>query len=194
MTTPFAELAERPEVLLVILIWAILEATVLPIVPDVLIGLLVMSAPWRLVPMLTAAIVGGLLGGLGWWRLLLWRPRTAARILALQPGLGARGLRDAGDRLAQKGEVRGFGQIGPGIPLKAYLAALADRGPATPWGRVALLIALNRVTRIGSVVLGFALAAPLAARLDGPPLILGAVYVVGWTVFYLLYWRHRSRG
>lgn len=193
MTTPFAEFADSPEALVVVFLWAVLEATVLPVVPDVLMGLLLLASPWRIVPLLASAVAGGLLGGLGWWRTLHARPEAAQRILLAQPGLGSAGLREAEERIDRLGPARGFAQVGPGLPLKAYLAALATREPDASAGRVAGLIVLNRLTRLGPVALGFALAAPLAAMLDGPPVVLGTVYFAGWTAFYVVYWVRRSR-
>ena len=47
---PFATFAAAPLVLVILVVWGVGEALVLPVVPDVLIGLLVLAAPSQIGP------------------------------------------------------------------------------------------------------------------------------------------------
>jgi len=131
----------------------------------------------------------------GWWLLARWS-RLVARILALQPALGAPGLAEVEGRLRRVGSPRGFVQLGPGLPLKAYLTALASEEPGASLARVAGLALVNRLTRIVPVTAMFAVLHPLAAGAPYDPLALGIGHVAGWAAFYLTFWwlRHPVRG
>ena len=189
---PFASLAAEPLVLVVLIGWGVAEALVLPVVPDVLIGLLVLAAPWSIGPLLGAAVAGGVAGSLvGWW-LLRRAPDLTRRVLAIQPALGRPGLDDAADRLRRRGLVAGFAQIGPGLPLKAYLHALGVTAPETSGAVVAGLALVNRLARLGPPALAFAALHPFAV--GWPPPLLAAVWIVGWTAFYVAYWVARDPG
>ena len=59
-----ATLADSPWILVILFAWGAAEALVLPVVPDVLIGILAMAAPERAPVLLAAAILGGVLGAL----------------------------------------------------------------------------------------------------------------------------------
>jgi membrane protein YqaA with SNARE-associated domain len=171
---PFAALAASPWILVVLFAWGAGEALVLPVVPDVLIGILAMAAPERSPVLLGAAILGGVL------------------VLALQPGLGRRGLDAAERRLRQRGLVGGFAQVGPGLPLKAYVHALAAVAPGESPAKVAALALVNRMTRLVPVTLVFATLHPLAQASGWSPALLAAVYATGWIVFYAAYWIARD--
>ena len=185
---PLAALAASPAILLVLAAWGFAEAVVAPIVPDVLIGILVLAAPWQLAPLLAAAIAGGTVGAVAAWHLRRVRPALVDRLLAIQPGLGRRGLEEAERRLRRQGLVRGFAQVGPGLPLKAYLAALASVDPDRGSLDVARLALVNRLTRLGPVAIAFAALHPVAVASgwDATPIVL--VYAGGWTLFYAAYW------
>jgi hypothetical protein len=73
-----------------------------------------------------------------------------------------------------------------GVPLKIYVAEAARAG--LPLRRTLLLVAINRAPRMG--VSGLAAAAVGAAtRRTGPgSLATGAIYALGWVVFYAWYW------
>jgi membrane protein YqaA with SNARE-associated domain len=189
---PFAALAESPWILVILFAWGVGEALVLPVVPDVLIGILAMAAPERAPILLGAAILGGVLGALAAWRMYSVSPAVGERVLALQPGLGQHGLDAAERRLRQRGLVAGFAQVGPGLPLKAYLHALAAVAPQRPPGTVAGLALVNRLTRLVPVTLVFAALHPLAQSSGWSPPLLPAVYATGWIVFYAAYWIARD--
>jgi len=189
---PFAAVAESPWVLVVLFAWGAGEALVLPVVPDVLIGILALAAPERAPVLLGAAILGGVLGALLAWRMDTTRPATAERVLRLQPGLGRRGLAEDESRLRQHGLLAGFAQIGPGLPLKAYLHALAAVAPRLPARLVAGLALVNRLTRLVPVTVVFAALHPIAASSGWSAGTLAAVYVAGWVGFYAAYWIARD--
>ena len=84
--------------------------------------------------------------------------------------------------------VTGFAQVGAGPPLKVYTTEWVAAGG----GPVALVagVVLNRLTRIGPVVLLAAAAGwllPGWLRRHDRLVVVG--YSVAWTLFYALYWR-----
>jgi membrane protein YqaA with SNARE-associated domain len=189
---PIAAIARSVEVLLVLVGWGIAEAVLLPIVPDVLIGILVLAAPDRAPILLGAAAAGGIAGALLDWWLVRRRPVLVARVLAAQPALGPAGIEAATHRLRELGRVRGFAQVGPGLPLKAYLRALDDVAPASTGGEVAMLALVNRLVRLGPVTIGFALLNPVETAVRRPAWLVAALYVIGWSLFYPVYWLSRD--
>ncbi len=187
---PFASLAAAPLIVLLLVAWGAGEAIVLPIVPDVLIGLLVLAAPGQLGVLLGAAVLGGAVGATVDWWLLRRRPGLVDRMLAVQPALGQPGLDEAAERIRRHGLLVGFAQVGPGLPLKAYLHGLATMAPGSPTPRVVGLAVVNRLARRGPVAIAFALLHPLAVGM--PPMLIGLVWIAGWTAFYLAYWVARD--
>ena len=178
----------QPIVLAVLLAWGFGEAVALPIVPDVFLGLLALATPAALGLPLMAAIAGAIVGAIALARLHRRRPALVETIIALQPGLGPRGMAHARARIERAGAARGFAQVGPGLPLKAYVVALIELlgDPAPP--ALAGLTLLNRMTRVVPVVVGFALVGILARAAGLSVSSAIPIYVVGWTVFYLVFW------
>jgi hypothetical protein len=182
-----AALVQDPRIWLLFFAWGFAEAVLIPIVPDVGLGVLALATPEALGLPLLSAIAGGVAGAAVLAALRARDPAPVDRILALQPGLGAAGMDEARRRIAARGP-RAFAQVGPGLPLKAYVVAYVQDRPSARIGTVALLALLNRVTRIVPVVGAFALAGVLARPLEpatGPVL---ACYVVGWALFYGVFW------
>lgn len=193
MTEPYAAFATSWLAIALIGWWAFGEAIALPIIPDVALGILLLSAPHQMPVLSAVAIVGGVAGALVLWFLIRHRPATVKRVIAAQPGLGPPGLEEARDRLAQRGPLAGFAaRLGPGLPLKAYTYALAEIAPQTGYGRVCGYALINRLTRLLPPAIVFALAAPLVADVAQSPLLFGAIYAAAWTVFYLVYWWRRD--
>ena len=188
-----AALAVDPRIALLFLAWGFAEATAAPIVPDVGIGFLALATPAALGLPLASAIAGGVLGALALVVLRQRRPDVVDRILALQPGLGATGMADARVRIAKRGGSA-IGQVGPGLPLKAYVVAYLHDRPGTGFVEIAGLAFLNRLTRIVPIVAAFALVGYLARPLDlraGP---VALVYALGWVFFYAAFWWVRRPG
>ena len=174
--------------------WGIAEATIQPIVPDVGLGFLALATPAALGLPLAAAMAGGVLGAVLlaelWWR----RPDVVDRVLSLQPGLGAAGMDDARRRLPKRGWAA-FAQLGPGLPLKAYVVAYLRDVTRPRLGTIAGLAAVNRFTRIAPVVAAFAVVGVLARPLEVDRFAVAMVYLSGWTIFYAAFWWvRRPRG
>ena len=192
MTDPaLAALASDPVVILIFFAWGLLEATVGPIVPDVGLGLLALATPAALGAPLVAAVAGGVVGAQVLASVHRERPALIDRVLAAQPGLGSHGLAESRRRIETRGVTRAFAQIGPGLPLKAYVVALVDARPGTTPGELVTLALLNRLTRLTPVVAAFALVGVIAHPLDIATAPAIALYLVGWSVFYAAYWRAR---
>jgi hypothetical protein len=189
-----AALASSWWIALLFFAWGIAEATVQPIVPDVGLGFLALATPAALGLPLAAAITGGVVGAVLLAILRERRPDIVARILALQPGLGAAGMHEARQRLAKRGWA-GLAQVGPGLPLKAYVVAYLQEHPRAGLATVATLAAVNRFTRIVPVVATFAVVGAVARPLDLDAAPVAFVYVIGWAVFYAAFWWvRRARG
>ena len=178
----------QPVVLAILLAWGFGEAVALPIVPDVLLGLLALATPAALGLPLVAAIAGAVVGSVALAELHRRRPDLVARIIALQPGLGQRGMAEARTRIERAGAARGFAQVGPGLPLKAYVVALLDSSGDPGPSSLARLAIINRLTRLVPVVAGFAVVGALARAAGVSVSSAIPIYLAGWTVFYLVFW------
>jgi hypothetical protein len=96
-------------------------------------------------------------------------------------------------RIAKRGGSA-IGQVGPGLPLKAYVVAYLHDRPGTGFVEIAGLAFLNRLTRFVPIVAAFALVGYLARPLDlraGP---VALVYALGWVLFYAAFWWVRRPG
>lgn len=178
----------EPAILAILALWGFGEAVALPVVPDVLLGLLALATPAALGLPLAAAIGGGVTGAVVLAFLRRHDARLMDRVIALQPGLGARGMSEAHRRVSGMGAARAFAQVGPGLPLKAYVATLIDAEPATSPGRLSGLALLNRVTRIVPVVVVFAGVGHMARLAGASPSSAIGAYVAGWIGFYGWFW------
>jgi hypothetical protein len=166
--------------------WAFGEAIVLPVVPDVALALLALAAPGRAVRLSAAVLVGALLGSVALAVLTGAAPGQVDAMLRALPAIDGGTMAAVDAELAEEG-VAGFAQFGPGPPLKAYTVSWVEAGG----GMLSLLagVVLNRVTRIGPVVLIAALAGWLVPSwLRKHERVVIPVYVVAWTAFYALYW------
>ena len=103
------------------------------------------------------------------------------------PGIDEDTVATVDARLAADG-VLGFAQVGPGPPLKVYTVEWVEAGGS--WPALILGVLLNRVTRIGPVVLVAALAGRLfPGWLRRHERLVIPAYGVAWTIFYAVYWR-----
>ena len=152
-----------------------------------------MATPAALGLPLASAIAGGVIGALALVVLRHRRPDVVDRILAFQPGLGATGMADARVRIAKRGGAA-FGQVGPGLPLKAYVVAYLHDRPGTGFVEIAGLAFLNRLTRIVPIVAAFAVLGYLARPLDVPAGLVALIYALGWVLFYAAFWWARRPG
>jgi len=177
-----ATFAGRPLALATMAAWAAAEAIVLPVVPDVGLGLLALAAPrhaWRLL----AAVVGGaVLGSVVLALLAVQSPDPVRAMLLGIPGIDAAVLADARADLAGGGIV-GFAQVGPGVPLKVYTAEWVGLGGDL--GGVVAGAVLNRLTRVGpAVVVAVVLGWFFGPWIRRHSAITLGVYAAFWIVMY----------
>jgi membrane protein YqaA with SNARE-associated domain len=166
-------------------LWAFAEAIVLPVVPDVALGLLVLVAPRRTLVLFAWLIAASLAGtAVLFVAVTFARDAVTATILAL-PGITAPMLHDARATVAT-GSPMALALFGPGTPLKVYTLAWAI-GPATvlPLATGAIV---NRLTRIGPGLVTLAVigrAAPGFVRRHERLVLLA--YATFWIVLYSIY-------
>jgi hypothetical protein len=177
--------AERSAGVAFIGVWAAAEAVVLPIVPDVGLGLLVLAAPLRSLRLFGAVVIGALAGTVLLAAFATMAPEAARALLLAIPGINPQTLAGADQTLARDG-LAGFGQFGPGAPLKVYTVEWLAQG-----GDVAgalLGAGLNRITRVGpsliaAAAIGYA-AGPWLRRHSRATL---AAYGAFWLLVYAAY-------
>lgn len=182
-----ARFADGRSAVAVVTVWAAAEAIAFPIVPDVLVGLLVLAAPRRAVVLFTAVLVGAVAGSLVLYAFASTAPDAATSMV-----LGVLGVRpamfdEALVRLAS-GEPWRMAGFGPGTPLKVDTLAWALDGQG-PVGLVVGVV-VNRITRVLPVILVSALVgvvAPRQLRRWAWPAIL--VYAGFWLAVYASYLR-----
>jgi 1-acyl-sn-glycerol-3-phosphate acyltransferase len=165
--------------------WAAAEAIVLPVVPDVALVLLALAAPRRSAPLFAALVAGALAGSLVLFGLATAAPDRVDTTLRAIPGIDEATIAAADASLADDG-VAGFAQFGPGPPLKVYTAQWA----ATDGGVFGLLagVVLNRLTRIGPVLVAAAVAGWLIPGwLRRHERLVLAGYALAWAAVYALY-------
>jgi len=168
-------------------IWAFAEAIVVPVVPDVALALLALASPRRAAALFGAVLVGAVAGSIVLAAAASAAPGGVDGMLLALPGIDADTIASVDARLATDG-VLGFAQFGPGPPLKVYTVEWTAAGGS--WPGLILGVLLNRVTRIGPVVLVAALAGRLfPGWLRRHERLVILAYAVAWTVFYAIYWR-----
>jgi hypothetical protein len=181
-----AQFAETRSALALVGGWAFAEAIVVPVVPDVALGLLALAAPRQALALFVAVVLGAIAGSLVLAVLATGAPAEIERMLLALPAIDGTTLATVEVRLASDG-VAGFAQVGAGPPLKVYTATWIASG-----GGVASLVAgviLNRMTRVGPVVAVAALAGSLMPDwLRRHERLVIAGYVLAWTGFYAVYW------
>jgi hypothetical protein len=91
-------------------------------------------------------------------------------------------------RIERLGPARAFGQVGPGLPLKAYVVALLDLGGDPGSARLTALALVNRLTRLVPVVAAFAMVGIVGRGAGLSPSVALPAYVIGWTAFYVAFW------
>ena len=166
--------------------WAFGEAIVLPVVPDVALGLLALAAPRRAGTLFAAVLAGAVAGSLVLAVAATAAPRQVEAMLLALPAIDDATFASV-DASLDTG-VTGFAQVGAGPPLKVYTTEWVEAGG----GPIALIagVVINRLTRIGPIVLVAAMIGWLSPgwlRRHDRAVVVG--YGVAWTVFYALYWR-----
>ena len=166
-------------------IWALAEAIVLPVVPDVGLCLLVLAAPRRAGPLFAAVVAGGLVGTVVLAAMsTAWPDAVEAMLLGL-PGINSATLVEASGTVARDG-VAGFAQLGPGIPLKVYTDAWVGQGGDLV-GMLGGTI-LNRLLRIGpALVVAAAIGWRLAPWIRRHERLTLFAYASLWLAVYAAY-------
>jgi len=165
--------------------WAFAEAIALPVVPDIALGLLALAAPWHALRLFLVLVLAALVGSAVLFTLAVAAPDAAFALLTSLPGIDASAV-DAARLAVSGGDPTSMAGFGPGMPLKVYTLAWVA-GPGSPAG-LALGVVLNRITRVGPVVLALAVLGRVAPGFlrRHERLVLG-VYAAAWIAVYVLY-------
>lgn len=165
--------------------WAFAEAIALPVVPDIALGLLALASPRHTLRLFLVLVGAALAGSAVLFALAVAAPDAAIALLIALPGIDASTI-DAARLAVAGGDPTAMAGFGPGMPLKVCTLAWA-LGAGSPAG-LALGVVLNRVTRVGPVVLALAVLGRLAPAFlrRHERLVLG-VYAAAWIAVYVLY-------
>ncbi len=172
--------------LVAVALWAFAEATVFPVIPDVLLGLLVLAAPRRLPRLFAVLLVAALAGSAVLYAATLVAPDAVTAMLLSLPAIDPAVIAAARSQVA-RGDPASMALFGFGIPLKVDTAAWA-MGPGTP-AAFAVGVIVNRVTRILPLAVLLAVAGTVAggwARRHERLVV--ALYAAGFVLTYAYYW------
>jgi membrane protein YqaA with SNARE-associated domain len=170
---------------LAIFLWAFAEAVALPVIPDVLLGLLLLAAPRRFLILFVSLCLGSLAGSLLLYALTTADPETVRQGLLALPGINQPMVTAASGTVASGSPICLL-LFGPGTPLKVFTFAWAS-GAISPIGLLPAVI-LNRVSRIAPLALaqvGLGLVAPDFLRRH-ERIVLG-LYGAAYLATYALY-------
>lgn len=170
---------------LAVFLWALAEAIALPVIPDVLLGLLLLAAPRRFVILFASLCLGSLAGSLVLYALTMADPEAVRQGLLALPGIDQPMVTAASGTVAS-GSPTCLLLFGPGTPLKVFTFAWAN-GAISPIGFLPAVI-LNRVSRIAPLALaqaGLGLLAPDFLRRHER--IVLVLYSAAYLVTYSLY-------
>lgn len=178
-------LASGPGGLLLVGLWGFTEAIVLPVVPDVVLGLLALAAPRRAIALFGALLVGSLAGTALLFLSATLAPDAITSIDLALPGISATMLADA-QRTVAAGDPMALALFGPGPPLKVFTLTWAI-GPGTILP-LTVGAAINRLTRVGPGLIALAVIGAVAPgwirRYERPVLL---AYGAFWIVVYAFY-------
>ena len=169
--------------------WGAAEASLLFLVPDLWVMFVALFAPGRTLKVLLATVAGALVGAtVLWWLTPVW-PVLGEAIAAL-PGIRPVDLATASGELG--GQGLGAFLNGPlqGLPVKLYIheAALLDQ----PLGGVLLMVALNRLERVGlSAAVAWVVGTVFRRPIGRHPRAVMAGYVGLMVVIYGAYFTLR---
>lgn len=181
----------RRVALATVALWAVAEAIVLPVVPDVGVGLLAIAVPQRAWRLFAAVVAGAVIGSVVLTALVVATPDGVRVMLLSLPGIDATMLARVDADVAAEG-VGAFAQVGPGPPLKVFTDAWVSHGG--DFGGEVVGTILSRITRIGPVVIGAAIAGVvLASWIRHHDRLTVSAYAAAWIVFYGILSRLSSR-
>jgi hypothetical protein len=180
-----ARFAWTPRAPALVAVWALAEAIFLPIVPDVALLMLTMAAPRRGSMLFASLVAGSLVGTAALWLMVSADPPAAERLIMSVPGIRPQMLSEAIAVFAA-GSPLPFALVGPGTPLKVLSLAWLQAGGWAP--ALAVWVVVNRLTRIGPLLLAFALGGALAPQwLRRHERLVLASYGTFWLAVYVLY-------
>jgi hypothetical protein len=147
--------------------------------------LLVLAAPRLVIRLFLLVVAGALAGTLLLAAMATASPDATRAMLLTLPGIDPTTFSQVGSDLAAHGAA-GFGQFGPGPPLKVFTVEWVGQGGDVPGLLVGTIV--NRFTRIGPVVLAAAAFGWRFSRwLRGRERVILLVYGAAWIVFYAGY-------
>jgi hypothetical protein len=162
--------------------WALAEASIWVIVPDVLAALLVLFVPRRTTLMLAAVIVGAALGAI----CLSWLTSLTVGVgdvLVALPGISDSDLAHVSGELRSTGPIAFLTAPLQAMPVKLYIHEATMLGMPLP--AIVGMTVLNRMVRVGIVLI---VAATIGTVLRGPierrPLVAAAIYCAIWVAIY----------
>ena len=162
--------------------WAVAEALLWPIVPDVPVVLLAAAAPSRFIPLAATATAGSIAGGaLGY---ALGAAGAGGFVLAHAPLVTARMTRHAASAMSLHGAAPLLGQPWSGIPYKVFAYQASGSGVAfAPFMALSVLGRGHRILLAGAVFAAvwapFHRWAPRFARFFYVPFALAFAVVFG---------------
>ncbi len=165
--------------------WALGEAIVLPVVPDVLLYPLAAAVPRRAAWLFGAVLGGALIGTAILYATTLADPELGRSLVLAVPGID-REMLDAATASTASGDPTSMVVFGVGTPLKVFTVGW-ETGSGDLVG-LAVGTVLNRLARIGPGVVAAAMIGLLAPRWlerHGGPILV--VYALAWTVFYAFF-------
>lgn len=172
--------------LLLLAAWGCAEAIAFPVIPDLMLGLLVLVAPRRALVLFAATILGSLAGTAVLYLATLADPAAIRTMLLALPAVRPPVLSEA-TALVAGGDPFALILFGAGAPLKVYTWAWAA-GAGTPAG-LGLGVILNRLSRIGPLVLVTAVIGTVgAAFIRRHDRLTLAAYAAFWIAVYAFYW------
>lgn len=172
------------------LFWGFAEATLLFIVPDVLLSAIALRLGFRPAAKgALAAAIGAVFGGAVMFKWAAHDPQTVNRVLDFIPGISAAMIAATGQDLAARGWPAMFAGAFAGVPYKLYAVAAGSSG-ASMLG----LLALTVPARLPRFLLSCALAAGAGRSLKTrSPKLAFALLGAFWVIFYATYFAtHRG--
>jgi 1-acyl-sn-glycerol-3-phosphate acyltransferase len=170
---------------LAVFLWAFAEAVAFPVIPDVLLGLLLLAAPRRFAILFVSLCLGSLTGSLLLYALTAADPEGVRQGLLALPGIN-QPMVAAASRTVASGSPTCLLLFGPGTPLKVFTFAWANGGISAVGFLPAVV--LNRVSRIAPLALVEVCLGLLAPGfLRRRERLVVSLYAVAYLATYALY-------
>jgi hypothetical protein len=168
------------------LLWALAEATLFFIVPDVWLTVVAVRRGIRKAMVACGfAVLGALIGGGAMYVWASAEPASARAALSHVPGISAAMVERAGAALHAQGVLAMVFGAFAGVPYKIY----AVEAPGADVG-LALFLAMSVPARLMRFLLLSGMAATFTGILDGllSKRVVLAIVIALWVAFYAVYW------